>query len=376
MNKEFMYDKNELNNYKYVNDMSNAEVNITCYDNAIILPIKSGKGGVCNQYGKFLNSSVSESDWKSWGGEYKYKEENIHKSEESVMFLGYHINHWGHFLIEETARFWAIGKVKKCKYVILDTSGVGIQKNFLEFLDLLGLKEADLIDVKEITRFNKVYIPTQCISKKKGYTKEFKSIFDKVVNNVELSSYNIPKKIYLSRQLFVDAKQKEFGEIDIEKLFREAGYTVVYPELLSVSHQIAIFQKAEKIACVNGTIPLMILFGNSNLDITVFNKTSLLHDNLVQASNVTNIEPIYVDSYYEPIKNHPRYLGEGPFWILINDNVVNYFQKYEHIKIKKQKKIISYYLKYYWLYFKIRILRNSYLWARHKIGLMVKNEKK
>lgn len=360
----------------YANDMHGKKMYIEEIQQGIILPLKGNKGGVCDKYGNFIKESINESDWKNWGGYYSYIEKEVIYVKDKVMFLGYHINHWGHFLIEELTRFWAIGEKEDCKYVLLNTDDKKIEGNYLEALHLLGIKDEQLIEVNKLTSFDIIYVPSPSLSKNKGYALEFCSIFKKMANKVNLDDYNIAEKIYLSRQRYGSCKGKEFGEETIEKAFRRAGYEIKYPETLSVCEQIAIFQKANKIACINGTIPLMALFASSRLNLIVINKTSLVHKNLHQVCNIRNISPTYIDAYYEPINNHPRYLGEGPFWIDNNENITLFLKENEGIDLIPEKKSFLKKIKYYYMYIKIRIVRNNYLFVRHKLGLIIKYEKK
>lgn len=168
------------------------------------------------------------------------------------------------------------------------------------------------------------------------------------------------EKIYLSRCHFKNAMRKEMGEKNIESLFRQNGFNVYYPESLTLDDQIAMFKNADTIACVNGTIPLNVVFGRNSLNLIVLNKTSLPHKNLIKVADYIDIKPTYIDVYREPIKGHPRYLGEGPFWLITTDKLKAYFEK-NGLAYHLDKSEGSYlstiknHIKYYYLYFIIRL---------------------
>lgn len=375
MNKKYISKENEMIHFSYYNSIEDKSISYSIYSDATILPCKKNKGGVCDRAGKFIEKSLSISDWQIRGGYYPFAESEVEYIDEDVVFLGFHVNHWGHFLVEETSKFWVIDENKNYKYVLLGVDNFGISQNCLRILNLLGIRNEDIILLNKITRFRSVLVPDSSIDTNQGYTKEFIQVFNRLIKKVQLNDYCIADKVYLSRRKFSDADQKEFGEDKIEVLFKKAGYKIMYPEMLSVDEQIAIFQKAKRIACINGTIPLMVLFSNDELELVVLNKTSLLHKNLLQASHARGIKPIYVDAFYEPIKHHPRYLGEGPFWIEVNENMKSFFFEYENLNINIENRKLQNMIKYYYMYFKTRILRNGYLYVRHRIGLFLKNER-
>ena len=123
---------------------------------------------------------------------------------------------------------------------------------------------------------------------------------------------------------------------------------------MTLREQIAIFQKAKEIVCVNGTIPFGIVYANPNLKLVVLNKMSLIHFNLLKLSMVSGITPIYIDVYKEPIKCHPRYLGEGPFWMETGENLKRYFEdnKLYYAPIKSNG--IQNFIMYYYIFLKNR----------------------
>ena len=169
----------------------------------------------------------------------------------------------------------------------------------------------------------------------------------------------VSPKIYLSRQHLKKAKGEEIGELLLEKQFIKNGYVVMYPEELSLDEQIAVFNRAQSIACVNGTIPLNIIFSSSKIKLIVLNKTSIRHTNLVNICRELNKSPFYIDVYKEPIKGHPHALGKGPFWMVFNNNIKNFFEDsgmtYKLPAFYKAQLVVER-LRYFYLYFKFKLL--------------------
>lgn len=79
----------------------------------------------------------------------------------------------------------------------------------------------------------------------------------------------------------------------------------VAPEKLSLEEQIYIWNNADEIACINGTIPLNVVFSkNKNLKLTVLNKTSISHENPYILLQFREIKADFIGVYKEPFKNY------------------------------------------------------------------------
>jgi hypothetical protein len=322
--------------------------------NGTVLPMRGYLGGVADQEGNFVELSRHAADCHKFGGLYKFSTDlSIVKG--NIIYLGYIHQHWGHFLMESLGRLWFLldSQFDDRKIVFL---GVPPNENQLQIIDLLmaGRARERIIAITRPTQFSSVIVPEMCVKVNFRYCQAFPQLFRRIVTNAPIDHIEVQPKVYLSRQALTIAQSKELGEKDLESLLRGNGYAVYYPERLSALHQIAIFNKATEIVCINGTIPLNICFSlNSKLRLIVLNKASLLHMNLVEMAQVANIEPIYIDVFKEPIKRHPTSLGGGPFWMQINRNFLAFLSKHgsttNHIKDTVLKTMYSYGL-YYSLY--------------------------
>ena len=246
---------------------------------------------------------------------------------QKVIFAGYFVRHWGHFLMDCLGRSWALldERFKDYKVAYLTRNGQKIDGNYKRFFDLLGVAER-MIDVQQPTMFSEVIIPINLASEEYHsplFFEPFRYVGRKVSNSIE-----VPDKVYFSRLHFSSAKNKEIGERVIQNQFERNGFTVMYPEELSLDEQIAVFNKSETVVCVNGTIPLNIMFANQVNTLLVLNKMSLEHMNLSIVCKRCGVEPIYVNVYKEPIKGHPSTMGGGPFWMVFNDDAKKFFDDY------------------------------------------------
>ncbi|MGN0383580.1 MAG: glycosyltransferase 61 family protein [Eubacterium sp.] len=302
------------------------KLNIIEIENGIILPQKNiddgpmwGLGGVCDSNNQFSDASFYDGGWANHGGKYEWTDEDY--IDEDVVYIGMFYLHWGHFLIDLTNRMWCLPVLTKNNSNI-KVAYLGEEEpsgNNLRFLELLGIKENQLIHIKKPIRFKRVLLPEQGFKSCEWYSDEFVNMFDYMYNTVMNSNCDFSKvdkieKVYFSRQRFSKAVSSEFGEEFFEKTFNCNGFESVFPETLTLDEQIYLWNNAKEIVCVNGSIPLNVVFSkNKKLKLTILNKTSILHENPYILLQFRNINAEFVDIYREPFKRYPKSLGEGPY---------------------------------------------------------------
>lgn len=299
--------------------------------NAIVLPHRKdysntvwGKGGVIDQSGEYVKESFYRNGWVTFGGYYDY-DGKVNVINGSAIYLGYFFKHWGHFLKDIINRMWIILEHYHNEYVVY-VGDDDISGNYLEFMKMLGVPEDKLIRIDKATKFSEIIIPELSYVITEYYSKEYLDIFDRVRENC-LSVYSQNqseyknKKIYFTRVAFSQGKRaKEFGEESIKKTFELNGYKILRPETLSLCEQIYIWNNAETIACINGTIPMNLLFSNGQVKVIVLNKTCNKHLNLLLIEKIKNIFVTYVDIYDTKHTNKKFSLGTGPFLMRITNS--------------------------------------------------------
>jgi len=172
------------------------------YNNATILPIKSkeqllfGQGGVIDEEKQYIPMSGIE--WRIWG-DYEYSVNEI--KNEKVVYCGYLVPHWGHFLIEAVTRLWYFFEndetVDKYVFMVELNSTRKAEGNYKEFLELLGVyPKVEIINVP--TRYREVIIPEVSYSMTKFYSEYYKKLFEVVANNAcrDKNSSYLKNKIF------------------------------------------------------------------------------------------------------------------------------------------------------------------------------------
>lgn len=335
------------------------------YSNGIILPRlevsagpRWGLGGVCDQNNQFVRTSFYDGGWATHGGAYAWDEEQYIAVD--AVYIGMFFLHWGHFLVDLTNRMWALPELSQ-KYAGIKVAYIGEEEpkeNHLRFFELLGIKKEQLLHVTKPTRFRKIYLPEQSFKSCEWYTDEFLKMLDGMIDNslsggTDFSRVQGLQKVYFTRRKFSKALSSEFGEEYFENIFVSNGFTSVAPESLSLDEQIYIWSHAQKIVCVNGTIPLNVMFArNKGLRLTVLNKTSIFHENPIILIKMREVEAEFVDIYMEPMKGYPKSLGEGPYLLKCTQEFLNYCQQEKlevtHDPMKEYCVFLINEVRYYW----------------------------
>lgn len=307
-----------------------------CYiPHGIVLPRKMadggprwGIGGVCDEQNRFVDLSAYDGGWATHGGAYDWDQEAYMDCD--VVYFGVYFQHWGHFLIDMMGRLWYYVQHRNCGAKLAFIGEEVPKGNFLEIFSLLGIEEADLLHVTEPTRFRNVIVPEFSCKSCEWYSGEYRSIFDAMIARVGEESY-VPeklkdlKKVYFSRLAFGKARATEFGEDKIACWLEANGFTSVGPETLSVRDQIWLWNHAEEIACLDGSIPMSVAFSdNPELKLTILHKTSLEHLNVELFLLMRPCDAALLDVWYEPFRGYPKNIGAGPFLLHLGNDARAY----------------------------------------------------
>lgn len=226
---------------------------IRCIDNAWIIPFSNEtadyQGEVMASNGDVIQNVCS-------GSIYQKKrriEVPIQTDEQDeVIYMGSINLCWGHYITDGISKLWCLENDKFWSLVHR-----GVQVMFVSewmsvdqmptawrhLVDLLGGEKVKIVPLQKTTKFKRIYIPSNTIqnsSKGRFYTNEFTLLVDKL-KQAALANFSACKRydrIYLSRTKLANGGHSEFGERHIERVFRKAGFHIIYPEKLSFEHQV------------------------------------------------------------------------------------------------------------------------------------------
>ncbi|HGF5649250.1 TPA: DUF563 domain-containing protein [Klebsiella quasipneumoniae subsp. similipneumoniae] len=302
--------------------------------NGIVLPCKKnykkngwGEGGVVDSGFSFIEVSGLYSKWSSFGGAYDFSKNKMEKIDDDVIWFGFFYKHWGHFLLDFISRMWILLDDYRGQKIVYVSHGDVIDGNYMEFFNLLGIENDKLIRIDKVTQCKSVIVPEY--AKKEN---EYHSYYLRLMNTVSKAAVNTSSepltpglKVYFSRMAFKDAAKKEFGEEYIENLMLSAGYSVMYPEKMTLKQQVSIWNSADEIICINGTIPLNLIFAMSHMqNVFILNKAKIHHQNLIDIIDIRALKNIkFIDCFYEKFSSKAQNLGRGPFFLRVSDELVS-----------------------------------------------------
>lgn len=293
-------------------------LNAETFEDAIILPLKRfegdsllfGRGGVVDKNGHYVEKSAIKNRI-----EFSYEFEIKESKEETVVYCGYLVNHWGHFLIEAVSRLWYFieednNKIDKYVFFIDFEETREIKGNYKEFFELLGIWGKIEI-INKVTKYKKIIVPELGYKWLEYYSEQYKSIFNRIVQNIKINDEWKPKeKIFLTRSYLKKAQKVEFGLDMLDNYYIKNGYEVVAPENLTLSHLIYLIRNAKICASISGSLPHNMLFAKDNQKLIIVERNII--NNEIQA-NINIIKQLYVTYIDANIAIYPVHIGRGPF---------------------------------------------------------------
>ena len=283
---------------------------------ATILPLRRdpsfgllfGKGGVVDSQGQYVDLSAIPGRVQ-----YAYPFENPEYKDEKVVYCGYLVNHWGHFLIEGVTRLWYFlendDTIDKYVFFLDENEEREIRGNYREFLELLKIWDK-LEIINRPTTYREVLVPELGIHMRRAYTPKLLKVFDRIADNVVADpSWETPEKIYYSRSQFQKGQQFEFGFDALDNFFEKNGYTILYPEKVPLGRMIHYIRNSKVVASLSGSLPHNMLFARQGQKVEIVERLVISDDNQTDVNRMRELDVVYIDA------NIPVYTIDfvGPF---------------------------------------------------------------
>lgn len=273
--------------------------------NAAILPLREipgdnllfGRAGVVDAEGNYVDLSAIDGRIQ-----YSYPFENPEYRDEKVVYCGYLVRHWGHFLIEAVARLWYFlendTSVDKYVFVLDEKEERSIGGNYRAFFELLKIWDK-LEIINTPTTYREVIVPEMGTRVLQYYSPKLLKVFDTIAENVAADPAWIPKeKIFFTRTQFSQGNGYEFGLDVLDNFFAKNGFEVLAPEKVPLAEVIFYIRNATEIASISGSTPHNMLFAKNGQNLImmerlVMNDDCQLNINLMRELNVTHIDANY-----------------------------------------------------------------------------------
>lgn len=305
------------------------------YYKATILPLRKikgdsllfGRGGVVDENNNYVKESAINNRIQD-----AYEFSCPEKKELNVVYCGYLVNQWGHFLIEAVARLWFF--VEKDtpsidKYVFFTDyeKEIELSGNYKEFLELLGILDKIEI-INKPTTYRCVIIPELAYKWRSYYSNSYKQIFEKVVSNVKYdNTWSAYEKIYFTRSALKNISSKEIGLDMLDDYFRRNNYKIVAPEKIKLSYLIYLIRNARVVASLSGSLPHNMLFARDEQKIIILERNILNNEIQVDINKLKELKVIYIDAN---IGIYPINLGYGPFIMTYHGRLEEFSKDYKY----------------------------------------------
>ena len=175
----------------------------------------------------------------------------------SYMFGGLLYGHFGHFLVESTARLWAFEKLhdKIDGIVFVPKVQVRLDRVLLKYKPFFDLLEIDtpILNLPDPTRIDRLYVPQQgfgmfgMIEGLPEYRDFMRSRLEGTVQG------DGTEKLYISRSALPKGRGGLLGEKMIETYLENEGYRIFHPQKHSFHDQLAAYKSAKMIISPDGS---------------------------------------------------------------------------------------------------------------------------
>ena len=270
---------NELASKSYFSDRA---LEVQEVKNAIILPPRykgadgECEGGVCDEQFHFIaglnrNAPDHPGGWFSVWGSYTLPQQEILQSEETVIFGGVLIEHFGHFILECLGRLWYILKNRERNERIVFIAIGNVKPYFYSFFELLDMEKERIQIIRCPMQFSSVIIPDESVHSWHDYTNEYLLPYRYITQKVPAGEH---KKIYLTRSQLRDTQTRCYNEEYFEQFYREKGFVVISPEKLSLTEQISLMSGADEVTAILGSLTHWALFCKPGTKFTMLTRTA------------------------------------------------------------------------------------------------------
>lgn len=310
--------------------------------NATILPLREvsgddvlfGRGGVVDEQGQYVSlSGIPERIANC------YPFENPSYRDAKVVYCGYLVDHWGHFLVEAVNRLWYALKqdtsIDKYVFFLNENEERQIKGNYKEFFVLLGIwDKLELISTP--TTYREVLVPQIAFHCMHHHSSQYLSVFDAIADNASVDPAWKPfEKIYFTRSHFAKDNGYEFGLDSLDDYFRRNGFQILAPEKISLSQMIYYLRNAQEVASMSGSTPHNMLFANNGQKLIIIERLVMNDDHQVCINRMRqlNVTPIDASFHLYPVDFC------GPYFLGYNHILARYTQ--DNGMVPPQEQFIS-----------------------------------
>lgn len=182
------------------------------------------------------------------------------------LYLGFMMNHYGHWLLETLATFWSIPIVRPRKVIFSPfIFGRTIPRYAETVLSACGIGR-DMICITEFaTTVENLLVPDRTFGLNQFWHEQHaittRKIRDALIGYSLRRERSSARKLFLSRsELQAPRRGHVQNQVEIENIFENRGFHIIHPEKILIEDQAYLFDGAEVIAGFSGSALHNVLF--------------------------------------------------------------------------------------------------------------------
>ena len=274
-------------------------------EKATILPLREipnegllfGRGGVMDAEGHYVElSGIPERIGKGYD-----VSESVYR-DEKVVYCGYLVNHWGHFLVEAVTRLWyALEQdetVDKYVFFLDEHQEREIKGNYREFFQLLKIWDK-LEIINTPTTYREVIVPEisfQCMT---FFSPKYLEIFDTIAENITVDpAWKPVDKLFFTRSSFAKGNNFDFGGDCLDNFFQRNGFFVLAPETITLSQMIFYIRGASEVATISGSVHHNMLFARNSQKLIIAERFIINDDHQVCINQMRQLDVTPFDANF------------------------------------------------------------------------------
>ncbi len=164
--------------------------------------------------------------------------------------------HFGHMMTEQVSRLWAWEEAKRrepgLKALLLRRGTNELRPYEVELLSGAGIDAEDILFSHRPVRVERLLCATPMFSQPAYLHPEITELWDQMADRLTLSvdQRDRPSRVFCSRKI---GKRNCHNAAEVEQLFADHGFAIIYPEDHSIGEQVAIFRHLEVVAGFAGS---------------------------------------------------------------------------------------------------------------------------
>lgn len=295
------------------------EPTVSIHDNCIVPPPSimsrgplSFRGGVYDESGRMIPGTGLQRNIGGKATELAIAYDDVSKFPvehfAEAVYGGCYFEHFGHFMVETTARLWWVVESGYKGPVIFQVMSTGIASFARTFFSMLGI-DAVFVPRNTAVRIGRLTIPGASLVVQVWASKAFTRPFREVAK--KLPSTGRGERLYVVRGRGVGSA---FGEATVQKALEREGFQTLDPTEASLQEQIAAFANARQIVGVIGSAMHSLAYCQRAEQVGYLARSATISTTFPAIDDaIGSYDSHYLVNVLNPLPPHPNL--QGPFLI-------------------------------------------------------------